>query len=61
MSGTLIAPHGLLAAAAEVEISGLRPPPGKIHLGVEWKYWQNKYEIEGLKDNVWLPLFVWKL
>ena len=44
-----------------VDISGLWHKPGKILLGVEWDYWHNKYGIEGLHDNVWLPLFVWKI
>ena len=44
-----------------VDISGLWNKPGKVYLGVEWDYWHNKYGIKGLRDNVWLPLFVWKL
>jgi nucleoside-specific outer membrane channel protein Tsx len=44
-----------------VDISGLWHKPGKVYLGVEWDYWHNKYGIKGLQDNVWLPLFVWKL
>jgi nucleoside-specific outer membrane channel protein Tsx len=45
----------------KVDISALWHKPGKIFLGVEWDYWHNKYGIQGLHDNVWLPLFVWKL
>lgn len=44
-----------------VDISGFWHKPGTIYLGVEWDYWHNKYGIEGLQDNVWLPLLVWKL
>jgi nucleoside-specific outer membrane channel protein Tsx len=44
-----------------VDISGLWHKPGTLYLGVEWDYWHNKYGIAGLQDNVWLPLFVWKV
>jgi nucleoside-specific outer membrane channel protein Tsx len=44
-----------------VDISALWHKPGKVYLGVEWDYWHNKYGIEGLRDNVWLPLFAWKV
>ena len=44
-----------------MDMSGLRHNQGKIYLGVALNSWQNKYEIEGLQDNVWLVLSVWKL
>jgi len=44
-----------------VDISGLWHKPGKIYLAVELDYWHNKYGIEGLRDNAWLPVFVWKI
>jgi nucleoside-specific outer membrane channel protein Tsx len=44
-----------------VDISRLWHKPGKVYLGVEWDFWHNKYGIEGLRDNLWLPLLVWKI
>jgi nucleoside-specific outer membrane channel protein Tsx len=43
-----------------LDISALWHKPGTIYAAVELDYWHNKYGIEGLHENFWLPVFLWK-
>jgi hypothetical protein len=43
----------------KIDVSGLWGKEGQVFLGVRWVYWHNKYGIEGLRDNLVLPVFTW--
>lgn len=51
----------LTTPRAVLDLSAYWRKPGRLYLGVDWVYWRNKYGIEGLEDNLLLPVVTWVL
>ena len=49
----------LTTPRAVLDLSAYWHKPGRVYVGVDWVYWHNKYGIDGLKDNLLLPVVTW--
>jgi nucleoside-specific outer membrane channel protein Tsx len=52
--------HTLAQPQLRVDIGDLFGMPKKLYAGIEYQYWQNKFGIQGLNDEVPQALVVWK-
>lgn len=52
--------HTLSQPQLRVDIGDLFGTPKKLYAGIEYQYWQNKFGIQGLNDEVPQALVVWK-
>jgi hypothetical protein len=43
----------------KLDVGNFWSKPGKAYVGVEWKYWRNKFGIAGLKEDFPQLLGVW--
>lgn len=52
--------HTLSQPQIRVDIGDLFGSPKKFYAGIEYQYWQNKFGLQGLNDEVPQALLVWK-
>lgn len=46
VANTLIVPRAL------VNLGSLAGQPGNLWAGIEWRYWDNKFGVDGVTENV---------
>jgi len=52
--------HTVSQPQIRVDIGDLFGSPKRLYAGIEYQYWQNKFGIQGLNDEVPQALLVWK-